>query len=233
MNKNNVSLLIVLAVLAGFSQPAFAVGEFERGCRLYQLKDYKQARRCFEKAVSDFPSNWAVHYYLANTYLASGQANNARREYEACLKCNPTAATAKYCQHAISKLGGSSQASGPELSATAGGEANGPLAGTQSPDDKLIDSKSADVSSPTLSHERARAAEIMKKAEAECAKIRAETKELLDNGSTLSNQRWIRPDGSPYTDWTDAQREQITRDADERCQRIMDQATRSTAHIKN
>jgi tetratricopeptide (TPR) repeat protein len=226
-------LVLSLVFQAGFIQPALALGEFEQGCQFYKLKDYKQARSCFEKAVSEFPNSWAVRYYLANTYLASGQASNAKRQYEACLKCRPSAATAAYCRDAISKLGGSSPASTPGSPATAGGDVNSSVAADKSPDAKSMDSKSADVSSPTLTHERARAAETMKKAEAECDKIRAETKELLANGAKLSNQRWILPDGSPYVDWTDPQREQITRDADERCKRIMDQAIRSTAHIQN
>ncbi len=224
METPNASLSIVLALLVCCSQPALAVGEFESGCQFYKLKDYNQARPCFEKAVKDFPANWTVHYYLANTYLALGQAINARREYEACLRLQPSAATAKYCQGVIVKLSGSLPALKPEAS-------NG--SGDSTLDVKPADSKTDNTSSPTIAHERARAAETMKKAEAECAKIRAETKELLANGSKLSNDRWIRPDGSPYIDWTDDQREAITRDSDERCKRIMDQAIRSTAHVKN
>lgn len=224
METPNASLPIVLSLLVCCSLPAFAVGEFESGCRFYKLKDYKQARPCFETAVKDFPTNWTVHYYLANTYLALGRSMNARREYEACLKFHPSAATAKYCQDVIVKLGGSLPDLNPEASNGSGGTTSGI---------KSADSQTDDSSSPTIAHERARAAETMKKAEAECAKIRAETKELLTNGSKLSNDRWIRPDGSPYIDWTDDQREAITRDSDERCKRIMDQAIRSTAHVKN
>lgn len=227
MKNQALEFSIIFLLLAGFWQPSIAVGEYERGCKLYKAKDYKNALTCFERAAKDFPENWAVHYYLANTYLVSGKSSIARSEYEHCLRCNPSSTIAKYCHDALAKLGGGSQAAVPELAAVGGyaAPADSPVADTKPSDN-------TSPTSPTLAHERAQAAETMKKAEAECAKIREETKELLANGSTLSNRRWIRIDGSPYIDWTDDQRDRITKDADERCKQIMDQAIRRTAHIK-
>jgi len=240
MTNRFITLSLILPILVGISQPAFAAGEFERGCQLYNLKDYKQARTNFEKAAKEFPNNWAVHYYLANTYLASDQASNARREYETCLKCNPNATTAKYCQDVIAKLGGHAQPASAELPSSTTQEAPGDAKSTdakatdkKATDTKVADKKPAEASSPTLLHDQAMASETMKKADAECAKIMAEAKEKLANGATLSNQRWIRPDGTPFTDWTDAQREAISKDADDRCKQIMDHATKSTANLKN
>lgn len=224
MKNQALEFSIIFLLVAGFWQPSIAVGEYERGCKLYKAKDYKNALTCFERAAKDFPENWAVHYYLGNTYLVSGRSSIARREYEHCLRCNPSSTIAKYCHDALAKLGGGSPAAVPELAAVGSDAAPA--------DSPVADTKPADNTSPTLAHERAQAAETMRKAEAECAKIREETKELLANGSTLSNRRWIRIDGSPYIDWTDDQRDRITKDADERCKQIMDQAIRRTAHIK-
>lgn len=224
MCKPGIALSISLAVLtAMLSMPSVAAGDFEQGCKRYNARDYQQARVSFEKVTKSFPQNWLVHYYLANTYLICKQSASAKREYEACLACKPNAATAKYCQDVLLKLGGSGAA--PAVTT------DKDLSGSENTADKDSAKSSTKPSGKTaaadaatqgiIAADQARADDILRKAQVECKAIRAEAKEKIANGKQNGNQWYVRKDGTQYVDLLDEEKEAITREAEDRCDAIM------------
>jgi tetratricopeptide (TPR) repeat protein len=224
MRKFKLGLTLPFALFTAlFRIPSAYAGDFELGCEQYNAKDYQQARLSFEKAVKTFPQNWLVHYYLANTYLSCKQTSSAKREYEACLSCKPNAATAKYCQDVLMKLGGSTStsAAAPELS-------------TPDPENKVSSNSDKTSSKPDgraavheaasqaiIEADQAKADEILKKARTECQAIRAEAKDKIANGKHTGNQWYYRKDGTMFIDLLDEEKEAITKEAEERCEAIM------------
>ncbi len=224
MCKPGVALSISLALLtAVLSIRSAAAGDFELGCECYNAKDYRQACVLFEKATKAFPQNWLVHYYLANTYLACKQSASAKREYEACLGCKPNAATAKYCQDVLLKLGGSSAVAAATTDKNSPGSEN-KTDGDSGKSDTKASGKAAASDAATqaiISADQARAEDILRKAQAECKAIRAEAKEKIANGSQHGNQWYVRKDGTQFVDLLDEEKEAITREAEDRCDAIM------------
>jgi Tfp pilus assembly protein PilF len=218
--KTALSVTLAIALTAYCSYAAHA-GDFEQGCERYNAKDYPQARLSFEKAVKAFPQNWLVHYYLANTYLSCKQTSSAKREYEACLACQPNAATAKYCQGVLAKLGGASAATAtPELSTPDSEKAESDPAKASAPANNRAAVHEA-ASQAIIAADQAKAEDILRKAQAECKAIRAEAKEKIANGKNTGNQWYIRKDGSQYVDLDEEQKEAITKEAEDRCEHIM------------
>lgn len=247
MFKKNIvvsGLFAALAAISGWTVSAQAA-DFEQGCQFYKAKNYAQARACFERAVKTFPQNWLVHYYLANTYLLSSQSGNAAREYQACLKYKPNAATTKYCQDALLKLTGVapaaldssiSQDSAPlsdsENPATPDGKTNAKSdAKLDSKSDVKPDAKEA-ASQAIIAADQARAEEILKRAQEECKAIRAEAKEKIENGKLTGNQWYRRRDGTRFIDLRPEEKDAITKEAEDRCDAIMRTAELSAARLQ-
>lgn len=224
MCKPRVSVSISLALLTTvLSIRSAAAGDFELGCERYNAKDYQQACVLFEKATKTFPQNWLVHYYLANTYLACKQSARAKREYEACLGCKPNAATAKYCQDVLLKLGGSAAVAADTTDKeVAESESN---ANKDSEKSSLKASGKAAASDAAtqaiIAADQARAEDILRKAQAECKAIRAEAKQKIADGRHTGNQWYVRRDGTQFVDLLDEEKEAITREAEDRCDAIM------------
>jgi Tfp pilus assembly protein PilF len=244
MFKKNIGIsgaCAALAAISGWTLSAQAA-DFEQGCQFYTAKNYAQARACFEKAVKVFPENWLVHYYLANTYLLSGQSTKAIREYEACLKYKPNAATTKYCQDAILKLTGAAPAaldSSTSQDSTALGAPENPAipdaktnAKSGSKSDGKPDVKEA-ATQAIVAADHARAEEILKRAHDECKAIRAEAKEKIANGHNIGNKWYRRSDGTRYIDLTDDEKDAITKEAEDRCDAIMRTAESSAARLQH
>ncbi len=239
MLKKNTAILWGWAPLAALKGTALITvsglciwparaADFEQGCEFYKAKSYGQARISFEKALKTYPQNWLVHYYLANTYLLSGQSAKATREYEACLKCKPDAATTKYCLDAVFKLTGvaplaldSSAAPAPLT------EGERSSAAEAKPDVKEA------AAQAIIAADRARAEEILKQANDECKAIRAEAKERIANGKFTGNQWFRKPDGTRYIDLRNEEKDAITKEAEDRCEAIMRTAEISASRLQH
>jgi hypothetical protein len=74
---------------------------FEQGKEAYQKKDLTTAQKCFVAEIGVRPQNVFAHYYLANTLLISGQKDAAIREYQECVRLEPTGAAAQYSRVAL------------------------------------------------------------------------------------------------------------------------------------
>ncbi len=200
--------------------------DFEQGCEFYKAKSYGQARIAFEKALKAYPQNWLVHYYLANSYLLSGQSANATREYEACLKCKPDAATTKYCRDTLFKLTGvAPMALDPSAAPLADGE--------KSPEAEAKPNVKEAAAQAIIAADLARAEEILKQANDECKAIRAEAKERIANGKFTGNQWYRKPDGTRYIDLRPEEKDAITKEAEDRCEAIMRTAETSASRLQH
>ncbi len=241
MLKKNIAILWDRAALAAalvialvtssilFSWPAQAA-DFEQGCEFYKAKSYGQARTSFEKAAKTYPQNWLVHYYLANTYLSSGQSASAIREYETCLRCQPNSATTKYCLDALQRLTGvaplSTDASRSSASAAlADGEKS--TKAEAKPDVKEA------AAQAIIAADRARAEEILKRANDECKAIRAEAKERIANGKFTGNQWFRKSDGTRFIDLRTEEKDAISKEAEDRCEAIMRTAEISASRLQH
>jgi tetratricopeptide (TPR) repeat protein len=207
--------------------PALAA-DFEQGCEFYKVKSYGKARISFEKAVKTYPQNWLVHYYLANTYLLSGQSAKATREYEACLKCKPDAATTKYCRDTLFKLTGVAPLALDSSAAPASlAEGEKSPAAEAKPDVKEA------ATQAIIAADRARAEEILKQANEECKAIRAEAKERIANGKLTGNQWFRKSDGTRFIDLRAEEKDAITKEAEDRCEAIMRTAETSASRLQH
>jgi hypothetical protein len=228
----SLNIVCVSTLLTGiiFSAPCFA-GDFEDGCQFYNAKNYSSARSCFERAAKQYPANWLVQYYLANTLLVSGQKSMARQAYEKCLGGKPDAQIAKYCRDALVKLGASG-----EVAAVSNTDGPALIDESEVGSDTTSKSKTSGTTSSAVSvrdavqtSEQAHAAIVMRRAEEECAKIRAEAREKIKTGG---NTWFIDEHGKTFVDWEDEQKHEINDEAEKRCAAIMDHAERSVAHVK-
>lgn len=240
MLKKNTAILWGRAALAGVKVAALITvsglciwpvlaADFEQGCEFYKAKSYAQARISFEKAVKTYPQNWLVHYYLANTYLLSGQSAKATKEYESCLKCKPDAATTKYCRDTLFKLTGVAPLALDSSSAPAPPLAEGEKSPTA---EAKLDVKEA-AAQAIIAADRARAEEILKQANEECKAIRAEAKERIANGKFTGNQWFRKPDGTRYIDLRTEEKDAITKEAEDRCEAIMRTAEISASRLQH
>jgi len=211
-----------------FNLPAHAA-EFEQGCEFYQAKNFAAARSSFETAAKTFPQNWLVHYYLANTYLALSQKSIAKREYEKCLTCKPNAVTAGYCRDAVIKLGGPTAQ--PVTVAV------DPSAASKDPSlDKnvaVVKTAAAEAEEKHSTENEAKAGILMAAAEAKCATIRAEARQKVAEGGQTGNQWYCnRRDGTIFVDLRDEEKEEIHREAEERCTAVMTFAEHQTRNLR-
>ncbi len=222
--KSLFKSLLAASALCLFSYTPVLAADFEQGCQYYQSKNYASARTSFEKAVQVYPNNWLVRYYLANTYLALGQQKNAKREYEQCLTSNPNAATAKFCQDVLMKIGG--QAPAPALIAV--GPDNAATEGAV-----LVKDSGLEVKDKETLDKEAQLAAAMAKAEAQCSAIRAEAKDKINNGHIHGNQ-WYRniSDGTLFVDLRDEEKDAISAEAEGRCNQVMHLVERQTQHLR-
>ncbi|MDQ5937645.1 MAG: Tetratricopeptide repeat protein [Cyanobacteriota bacterium erpe_2018_sw_21hr_WHONDRS-SW48-000092_B_bin.40] len=224
------ALAIALVIVSSLCTWPAQAGDFEQGCEFYKAKSYSQARTSFEKAAKTYPQNSLVHYYLANTYLSSGQSANAIREYKACLRCQPNSATTKYCLDALQRLTGvaplSADASGSSGSATL-------VDGEKSTKAEAKPDVKEAAAQAIIAADRARAEEILKRANDECKAIRAEAKERIANGKLTGNQWFRKSDGTHFVDLLTEEKDAITKEAEDRCEAIMRTAETSASRLQH
>lgn len=243
-NSFKVALTAALGLAFTAFAPCFA-GDFEQGCQFYKAKSYSSARASFEKAARQYPKNWLIRYYLANTLLSSGAVADARKEYDACLSLNPDAQTEKYCRDTLAKLGGSSVKAGSSV-ASAGTSTGAASSGSDSLVDVGDKSDKSDAKADakggakpgtaggaakeaTRTAEQIAADKVIDRAKEEVAKVKAETETRL---KTQGGWRKVSPEGVATFEFNERETAEIKEECDKRCREIMDRAERSVAHVK-
>lgn len=220
-----VAASVLTMALAGPSfflcQPAWA-GDFEEGVKLYQSKQFAPALPYFERALKQFPSHWQVHMYLAHTYLGLGKFGTAKGHYEWVRDNVKDSATKDTCQECLDRIakyqgggGGVSTASSASSSgAKSEGEADEAKGGAE-PGLSDADKK--------LAADRER---IMSMAKAAAEKVKEECNQQIAHEKSSSNQWYKYPDGHLAIDIDHERESQIKREAEEKVQKIMEEAER-------
>lgn len=203
-------------------QPAWA-GDFEEGVKLYQAKQFAPALPYFERALKQFPSHWQVHMYLAHTYLGLGKFGTAKGHYEWVRDNVKDSATKDTCQECLDRIakyqgggGGASAVSASSSSSGAKSEGDGAEAkGGAEPG--LSDAEKK------LAADRER---IMSMAKAAAEKVKEECNQQIAHEKSSSNQWYKYPDGHIAIDIDHHRESEIKREAEEKVQKIMEEAER-------
>jgi tetratricopeptide (TPR) repeat protein len=173
--------------------PVVGADDFAKGCQLYNDKNYKQAEPILSETVKKYPKYWPGHYYLAHTLLALGQHAAARKEYEACMTCQPApgADVISSCQKVIVSLGGTLPEPGSSTESTT------PLGEVKPADGKMADSKPADGKAAVVEKEapesyrdkerRWHIERLRKMCSEKIAALREELKEALDYATSQAS----------------------------------------------
>jgi len=82
MNKKIIVIMLLLLSVSGLS---FAVGNMNKGTRLYEKSDFKGAVENFLKEQSKKPKDPVVNYNLASAYYKAGDFDKALETYETAL----------------------------------------------------------------------------------------------------------------------------------------------------
>lgn len=73
--------------------------------RLYESGQYAAAIERGERITKSTPGNTLTHYYLANSYLVTGQLSYAEREYRICVQLEPYSEAGENAQMALLAIG--------------------------------------------------------------------------------------------------------------------------------
>lgn len=236
MRKKFATLVsgISLATLA--SLPVLA-SEFQDGAKLYAEGKYAQALPLLQKAAQFNPMSWQTHYYLANTNLALGRMGTAKYEYNLCLKtCNKPDIIAR-CKEGIARADkhtGQARSSST-ASATSAASASSTKSGDDDDDDETGAGKPSSSSGMTDAQRviATRKEEIMRQAKNECSRIKKAATEQIQEEKASANEFYQDHDGKVFTDISDEREAEIQREADAKCQRIMEEAQRKVRSMGN
>lgn len=238
MRKTFAALVsgISLATLA--SLPALA-SEFQDGAKLYAEGKYAQALPLLQKAAQFNPMSWQTHYYLANTNLALGRMTTAKYEYDLCLKtCNKPDIIAR-CKEGIARADKhTGQVRSSSSSSTASATSASSHSSTKSEDDDDDENGGGKPSSSSGMTDAQRVIatrkeEIMRQAKNECSRIKKAATEQIQEEKASANEFYQDHDGKVFTDISDEREAEIQRDADAKCQRIMEDAQRKIRSMGN
>lgn len=89
--RYRVVLLVVLLMVAsvGATGQTAAYRQVKAGNRAFNEKDYKEAERCYLKALHGDPRNARIHFNLGDTYLAQENGQEALKQFAEAAKTEP------------------------------------------------------------------------------------------------------------------------------------------------
>jgi tetratricopeptide (TPR) repeat protein len=104
-------------------EPTALAGPAEDGIKFFNSKNYKEARRSFEKAIPGSSSDSRLLYYYALTLKQTGSPAQARATFEKIVRDFPDSEAATYSRQALglspaARRVSSSQSSGSKTSST-------------------------------------------------------------------------------------------------------------------
>ena len=225
--------------LLGFliSAPTAIAGDFEKGTGLYNARDYAGAAQAFQRVVKGSPTNWQAHYYLGHVNMALGNFAAARKAYEACLKYTTDGSVKGQCLTSIERCKAAVQAGAsstvPPSKAVLPSR---PQSGTSAPGKAASAADSSNPVSPTAvvndANVQQMRAHINQEAQAAVARIRAEAREQIKHEKEKSNQEFRYKDGSTGYDISDEREQEILRDAEAECAKVMKDAEHRLKFLK-
>ncbi|MDR3613293.1 MAG: hypothetical protein P4L53_06990 [Candidatus Obscuribacterales bacterium] len=182
--------------------PAYSANSYIEGCKSYTAGNYRAAETFFKEAVATYPGNPLVHYQLANTEMGLHKRVEAKAEYTRCMQLHPDFALATSCQKML-----------VYFNTTGASHSTTTVAAAQEP-----------TSSPSSAEteKEARKQEILRKANAEAAAIRAETEKMISEGGVPGNQQLVRnrETGEVHIGVTTAQAEAMREEAAARADKV-------------
>lgn len=95
--------LLFLAVVI-FSSPVFAQDFFEQGKTEFYKSNYYKAQKFFLKELQNNPENYPCRYFLAHTYVYTGDNFKAKEEYSKIITFAPTPALQKLAMQSMYNL---------------------------------------------------------------------------------------------------------------------------------
>ena len=147
------------------------------------------------------------------------------------MACKPNVVTANYCRDAVIKMGGPTAAVTVVVATGPGKDAEAKDAEVKE-GVAVVKSAAIQAQEKHSSENEAKADAIMKAAEAKCTAIRAEARQKVANGRQTGNQWYVGRDGSLYPDLREEEKDEIHREAEERCTATMTFAEHQTKHVR-
>ncbi|MDX2107150.1 MAG: tetratricopeptide repeat protein [Candidatus Melainabacteria bacterium] len=223
-HRSILTILVTIGSMAFFASlapSARAADLFKDGCDLYARKDYQRAARYFIVVIRRNKTYWPAYYQLANTYLALDEYDLAKKYYEECIERLPDFKTAKSCKQALDHIAVLQKTPGAQIDEPKEDHA---LVAAQKRKDEQKEEAKKQYEKELESSEK-RKSDILQEAMKQAAAIRAEAQQRIQDIHDNGNY-WVRnPDtgeigvGIPKTVYED-----ITKDAEERAKRVIDQA---------
>ena len=235
--KSILNSLLALSSLLLFAPLAMA-GDFDKGTQLYNARDYSGAAQAFRRVLKANPTNWQAHYYLGHVNMAQGSFAAARKEYEDCLKFSTDGSVKGQCLTSIERCKAALQ-SGATAGAPASPSSSSPSR-VQSSSASSAKSSSPSTSgnpvSPTAlvndANVQQMRAHINQEAQAAVARIRAEAKEQIRHEKEKSNEQYRYKDGSTGYDISDEREQEILKEAEDQCAKVMKDAEHRLKFLK-
>lgn len=176
---------------------------------------------------------------LGHVNMAQGSFAAARKEYEACLKFTTDGSVKGQCLTSIERCKAALQS---------GAGAGVPASSAVSPSPSRAQSNSASsakTSSPAVSgnptsptalvndaNVQQMRAHINQEAQAAVARIRAEAKEQIKHEKEKSNEQYQYKDGSTGYDISDEREQEILKEAEAQCAKVMKDAEHRLKYLK-
>ncbi len=92
-------LLTVICAIPGLGKTSI-----RPGIAYYNSGQYSRAREFFERVLEGEPDSWKAHYVLGNTLMRMNEIQDAKSQYEQCLKTAPDPKIAKGCGQMIAYI---------------------------------------------------------------------------------------------------------------------------------
>jgi len=103
MLKNKIRILLGLFVFL-MALPVFAQNHFELGKKEYYKENYFEAQKLFLKELQQNSENYPCRYFLAHTYVHTGNINRAKEEYSKIITFSPVPAIQKLAMQSLYNL---------------------------------------------------------------------------------------------------------------------------------
>lgn len=240
MRKTFAALVLGISLAAHTTSSAFAT-EFQDGAKLYSEGKYAQALPLLQKAAQFNPMSWQTHYYLANTNLALGRMATAKYEYDLCLKtCNKPDIVARCKEgiaradkHSVQARSSSGTTGSANSASSSGSKSTNAVSDDDDDDEKETKSSSGAGMTDAQRVIATKKEDIMRQAKSECARIKKAASEQIQEEKANANQYYQDQDGKIFTDIGHEREAEIQREADAKCQRVMEEAQRKVRSLGN
>lgn len=218
--KSSIAIGAAVISLALTTQVGFCVAtdDLTAGMQSYEKKDYKTAKDLLESAAKKYPTSAQLQYVLGNTYFQLKDQSCAITAYQSCLDLKPTPVVAGYCQKMLAHLKPAPRAIASATTPRPGSSSSASIGENGLP-------KSDFSEDPVKAKIEAKKLAILTAARAEADRARKDAQRQIAEAEANGNQ-WVRTEDSIKPTISREERQQINFEADQRVNRIMDDANR-------